>query len=112
MGDMEGPTDELAIDAFRDADEVGRRLDFEVGRIAQMRQKHWPEDLKVMAANMKESFAERRAVWEGCHKIFMEEFSTDNGSAVQGQEEDIQILPEKQIEEDGLQNGLPPKFEI
>lgn len=81
-------TDEFAIDAIRDADEVGRRLDCEVGRIAHIRQKQWPEDLKVMAANLKESFAERRAIWEGCHKTFMEDFSASSGSTVYGQDED------------------------
>jgi len=100
-------TDELAMDAIRDADEVGRKLDFEVGRIAQIRRKQWPEDLKVMAANMKESFAERRAIWEGCHKTFMEEFSADNSSVVHEQGEDPQLLPEKVAEDTVLQNGLP-----
>lgn len=107
MSDMEAPvTDEFAIEAIRDADEVGRRLDFEVQRIAQMRQKQWPEDLKVMAANLKESCAERRAIWEACHKTFMEEFSVDSGSVVHEQGEDLQILPETHIEEAVLQNGL------
>jgi len=100
-------TDELAMDAIRDADEVGRKLDFEVGRIAQIRRKQWPEDLKVMAANLKESFAERRAIWEGCHKTFMEEFSADNSSVVHEQGGDPQLLPEKVAEDTGLQNGLP-----
>ena len=59
-------SNDVANDAFNDAEQIGQILKCEVGRIADMRKKDWSMSLKVIAANMREAHAERAAIWENC----------------------------------------------
>ena len=64
-------SDEIAVDAIREAEEIGQILLGEVRRIAAHRRSEWSMSLKVMAANMMEAHAERAAIWEGCKSAFL-----------------------------------------
>lgn len=100
-------TEEFAVEAVWEADEVGRRLEFEISRIATKRYKEWSEDLNIMVANLKETFAERTAIWEGCHQIFMGELTTDLGAVVVEEEEDLQLNPQEKDQDDSAgDNGV------
>jgi hypothetical protein len=59
-------SDEVAVGAVRDAEEVAHVLQCEVARVTQLRRRDWAMSLKVMAANMREAHAERAAIWQSC----------------------------------------------
>ncbi len=64
-------SDEIAVDAIREAEEIGQTLLGEVGRIAKHRRSDWSMSLRVMAANMREAHAESSAIWEECKNTFL-----------------------------------------
>lgn len=66
--------DECAQDANRLADEIAEIVQFEVHRLTIDRRTEWSAGIKIVAANMKEACAERRAIWEGAKETFMTEF--------------------------------------
>lgn len=71
-------SDEIAVDAVKEADEVGHILQCEVARITKLRHQDWSISLKIMAANMREAHAERAAIWESCRTAFMVDPSAEN----------------------------------
>jgi hypothetical protein len=78
-------SDEIATDAFNEAEEIGQILQCEVGRIAAIRKKEWSTSLKIIAANMREAHAERAAIWESCRNSFLAEFSAVDGVVPTGE---------------------------
>lgn len=63
-------SDEIAVEAVREAEQIGNILQGEVGRIAKFRQKDWSSSLRIMASSLREAHAERAAVWESCKDAF------------------------------------------
>ena len=66
--------DECAQDINRYADNVAETIQSEVHRLSVKRRTEWTAGIKIMAANMKEACAERRAIWESAKTTFMTEF--------------------------------------
>jgi len=64
--------DEIAVDAIKEADEIGHILLGEVNRISKERRVDWGMSLRVMAANLREAHAERVAIWEGCRNALVQ----------------------------------------
>ena len=67
-------TDQIAIDAFTEADEVGATLRSEVNRIAVKRRTEWHASMKVVASAFKEAASERLAIWESTRDAFLQAF--------------------------------------
>lgn len=87
MGRMDNDTaalDELAMDAMREADFVGKVVQMECKRIGDIRRKEWMDSLKIMVANMRETCSERVAIWEDCRQSFMTEMVSSHGNPVEG----------------------------
>lgn len=76
---------DLATTSFNEAEEIGQILQCEVGRIADLRKKDWSMSLKVIAANMRETHAERAAIWEGCRDSLLAELNGFDGAAPTGE---------------------------
>jgi hypothetical protein len=77
MGRMERDavvSDTVATDAGYECEEIGRRLQTEVHRIAVQRKTEWKQALKVMASAMKEATSERVAIWQGVLESFDQTF--------------------------------------
>mmetsp|Transcript_19898 Transcript_19898/g.29070 ORF Transcript_19898/g.29070 Transcript_19898/m.29070 type:complete len:158 (+) Transcript_19898:1-474(+) len=68
-------SDEIAVDAVREAEEIGNILQGEVGRVAKLRRKDWGVGLRIMASSLREAHAERAAVWDSCRIAFMNDSS-------------------------------------
>lgn len=83
-------SDGVAVDAVKDADEIGHILQCEVARITRLRQSNWTVSLKIMAANMREAHAERAAIWEGCRNAFMVDPSTESEQWTNGDQANMQ----------------------
>ncbi len=89
-------SEEIANDAFNDAEQVGQILKCEVGRIADMRKKDWSMSLKVIAANMREAHAERAAIWESCRNslLAVEQNNTYETTPIPAAESVVMTPPE------------------
>ena len=67
-------SDNMAVDAVRECDEVGERLKREVNRISFSRRMDWAKSVKVIASYMKEAATERVAIWESTRDTFLQTF--------------------------------------
>lgn len=67
-------SDTVASDAVVECEEIGRRLQSEVQRIAWQRQTEWKSSVKVIASAMKEATSERVAIWQGVLESFEQTF--------------------------------------
>lgn len=78
-------SDEMAVGAVRECDEIGARLKREVNRVSYTRRTEWSKSVKVIASYMKEACTERVAIWESTRDSFLQafpEYQGDNGSFV------------------------------
>jgi hypothetical protein len=71
-------SDDVAVDAVMECEEIGRRLKSEVNRIAWLRQTEWKQSVKVIASAMKEATTERVAIWESVRENFLQAFPEMN----------------------------------
>ncbi|CAB9513464.1 Sorting nexin [Seminavis robusta] len=67
-------SDNMAVSAVRECDEIGERLKREVNRISFSRRMDWSKSMKVIASYMKEAAAERVAIWESTRDTFLQTF--------------------------------------
>jgi len=74
-------SDDLAIDAVQECEEIGKRLKEEVNRIAWNRKVEWNGSVKVIASAMKEAVTERVAIWETVRENFLQTFPEYNESS-------------------------------
>lgn len=91
MGRMENDgaaLDEMSMDTIREADYVGKVVQMEVERIGNIRRKEWMHSLKIMAANMRETCAERVAIWEDCKQSFLTEVTSSFVDVARGKNSD------------------------
>jgi hypothetical protein len=66
--------DELAVNAVREAQEIGQTIKSEVNRVAFERRTEWSKSMKVVASAMKEASTERVAIWESTRESFLQAF--------------------------------------
>lgn len=71
-------SDESAIDAAREADEVGEVLQKEVARCTIQRRREWRESVKVLASSFKEACSERVGIWEHAAMVFARDFPQES----------------------------------
>jgi hypothetical protein len=71
-------SDEMAVNAVRDAQEIGQTLKSEVNRVAFERRTEWSKSMKVVASAMKEASTERVAIWESTRESFLQAFPDSN----------------------------------
>jgi hypothetical protein len=67
-------SDNMAVNAVRECDEIGERLKREVNRVSFSRRMDWSKSMKVIASYMKEAAAERVAIWESTRDTFLQAF--------------------------------------
>jgi len=67
-------SDEIAVDAVRECEEIGERLKLEVNRIAWQRRTEWNAAVKVVASAMKEATSERLAIWESVREQYLQAY--------------------------------------
>ena len=67
-------SDEMAVGAVQEAQEIGLVLKGEVNRVAYQRRTEWSKSMKVVASAMKEASAERVAIWESTRENFLQAF--------------------------------------
>jgi hypothetical protein len=67
-------SDQFALGAVGEADEVGARLKSEINRIAVQRRTQWNASIKTIASSMKEASSERHAIWQSTLESFQESF--------------------------------------
>lgn len=67
-------SDEIAVDAVKECEEIGERLKSEVNRIAWQRRTEWHASVKVVASAMKEATSERLSIWQSVHEQYMQAF--------------------------------------
>ena len=67
------------MDAAAECEEIGRRLQSEVHRVAWQRQTEWKSSVKVIASAMKEATTERVAIWQGVLDSFEQTFPEYKG---------------------------------
>jgi PX domain len=67
-------SDEMAVNAVREAEEIGHVLKLEVNRVAFGRRTEWSKSMKVVASAMKEASTERVAIWESTRQSFLQAF--------------------------------------
>lgn len=67
-------SDDMALDASQECEEIGRRLLQEVNRVAWNRRIEWHASVRVIASSMKEAVSERVAIWETVRANFMQAF--------------------------------------
>jgi hypothetical protein len=67
-------SDDVALDASQECEEIGRRLLHEVNRVAWNRKIEWHASVRVIASSMKEAVSERVAIWETVRANFMQAF--------------------------------------
>ena len=80
-------SDEMALDAVHDAEEVGATLRQEINRVAYKRRTEWHASMKVIASAFKEASSERLAIWESTREAFeaaFPEYSTTNSATANG----------------------------
>ena len=63
-------SDEHALSAVGQAEEVGGRLKSEIHRVAIERRTEWNKSMKTIASSMKEACSERLAIWESTLEAF------------------------------------------
>ena len=66
--------DENAVDAVREADEVGRTLQREVKRITEMRLKEWSSNMFSIVHGYCQFSHEQVEIWEHCRDDFLKEY--------------------------------------
>ncbi|KAL3938872.1 MAG: hypothetical protein SGBAC_006295 [Bacillariaceae sp.] len=67
-------SDQFALGAVGEADEIGARLKSEINRIAVQRRIQWNASIKTIASSMKEASSERHAIWQSTLEAFQESF--------------------------------------
>lgn len=67
-------SDEMAVSAVRDCDEIGETLKRELNRVAYERRMDWGKSVKVIASSMKEASTESIGIWESTRNQFMQAF--------------------------------------
>jgi len=67
-------SDQYALGAVGEADEIGARLKSEINRIAVQRRTQWNASIKTIASSMKEASSERHAIWQSTLESFQESF--------------------------------------
>eukprot|EP00980_Cylindrotheca_fusiformis_P016254 scaffold4829_cov129-Cylindrotheca_fusiformis.AAC.14 len=65
-------SDDFALGAVGEADEIGARLKSEINRIAVQRRTEWNASMKSIARSMKEACSERHAIWQSTLDAFQE----------------------------------------
>lgn len=71
-------SDEMAVGAHQEADEIAQRLKSEINRVAYNRRQEWNSSVKVVASSMREALSERVAIWESCRESFLQNFPEYN----------------------------------
>lgn len=61
-------SDNIAVEAMRHAEKVGKVLQSEVARLKAIRHKEWMSTLKVIAHQMQAAHKDQTAIWEGARK--------------------------------------------
>jgi hypothetical protein len=66
--------DENAVDAVREADEIGRTLQREVRRITELRLKGWSSNLCSIVQGYHQLSRDQVEIWERCRDDFLKEY--------------------------------------
>jgi hypothetical protein len=81
-------SDSLAMEAVRQAQEIGATLKEEVNRVAHGRRTEWYKSMKVVASAMKEASSEQVAIWESTRESFLQAFpdmaAAESGTVASG----------------------------
>lgn len=67
-------SDEMAVDAVTQCEQIGAILKSEVNRISFDRRTEWSKSMKVICSAMKEAATEQVSIWEGTKDIFLQSF--------------------------------------
>jgi hypothetical protein len=70
-------SDNFALGAVGEAEEIGELLKSEINRVAVQRRTEWNISMKTIASSMKEACSERHAIWQST----LEAFETEMGDA-------------------------------
>lgn len=76
-------SDNMAVQAVRQCDEIGERLRREVNRVSFSRRMDWAKSVKLIASYMKEAASERVAIWESTRDTFLQAFPDYSDDALQ-----------------------------
>lgn len=66
--------DDWAQEANKKAEEIASTIQSEVNRNTVTRRAEWSASIKIIAANMKEAYSEKLAIWENSKKMLLEKF--------------------------------------
>jgi hypothetical protein len=70
-------SDDLAVDAVTQCENIGAILKSEVNRISFDRRTEWSKSMKVICSAMKEASTEQVSVWEATREAFLQHFPQD-----------------------------------